>query len=248
MASRRWHFVAAGGDDLAPGQLGQQHAGGADPARCAQHQHGLAGLDATAFVQHAIGGAVGAGQGGGLDVGHAVGDRHQLAGPNDAVFGHRAASAFAQHVELAAFPVDVMRDRQDAVADLPAVDAVTQRIDDAGAVAAGDAGQFDPDAGHAAAGEHVEIVQPAGRDLDPHPAGRRHRLFDITGSADRQVAMRFEIHRFHRRSFYRRKFVFAYSASNCTICKSNIGRRRQGASNAKLFGKFCRQSRPEPSR
>ncbi len=83
--------------------------------------------------------------------------------------------------------------------DVPAFDAVTEFVDHAGAISAGDAGQFDLDARHAAPGKHVEIVQAAGFDFQPDPARCRLGQRKVSILQNRQVAVFLEKDRLHSR-------------------------------------------------
>ncbi len=74
--SRAFLVAAGGGDHLASGQLRKQNAGRADAARCTKNEDRFTGLDLPARVQHAMRGAIGAGERGGLLIGNVARNAH----------------------------------------------------------------------------------------------------------------------------------------------------------------------------
>jgi len=175
----------------------QLHAGIAHAARCTEDENGLASLNLTACMQHAIGRAISARQAGRILIRHVVWQFDELAGAHDAIFRHGAVAIFAEHVELAVVPIDMMRNGQYAISDPPAVYASSQRINVAGTIHAGDPGQFDLDPRHAASGKEISMVETRRTNANAHPSIGHVRHRPITVAKDRKIAVFLEIDSFH---------------------------------------------------
>ena len=93
-------------------------------------------------------------------------------------------------------PVD--RVAEHPVAELPARDAGADRSDLAGNVEPHDRRHRDPDPRHAAAGEHVVVVERRGANPQHHVALARHRVGEIRLVAQPTRAMLAQYHSLHR--------------------------------------------------
>ena len=162
--------TAGAGDHLGTEHLGQDHAAGADPAGGAQHQHAVALFHGLVGHQHAVRGAVGHRQGGGVGEGHAGRHADQLVGGHQAIFGHAAI----EHLAHQAFCL-VERVDQHAVALVPAGYAGAHFDDLARHVEADHHRQRHLDARHALDSEYIVIVERRGADPDDHMPLPHHR-------------------------------------------------------------------------
>ena len=88
-------FARSAGDDMRAQQLAEFYATGPHPARRAQNDDLVAGLDRVVGDEHPVRGAVGDGQRGGLLEAHAAGHGDELVGGDEAIFLHAAVEHFA---------------------------------------------------------------------------------------------------------------------------------------------------------
>jgi hypothetical protein len=138
----------------APASLQATHP---DAARCAQNEDPLALGHLSVGRHHAQCRAVGHGEGGSIREGHAVGNADQLVCAGSAQLGEPAMHRLAHQ---AAFdPID--RIDEHTIALLPVGDTGTHRGDLAGHVEPHDDRHRHLDAGHAAPGEDIVVVERA---------------------------------------------------------------------------------------
>src|SRR5262249_14676506 len=146
---------------------------GTNAAGGAEHDHALTLLDGLVGDQHAVRGAVGNRQRSGLLETHARGHGDELIGGNEAVFRHAAIEHLAHQALLLVDRID-----QHAVAGLRGGTATPAPGHSARHIEADDHRQRHLDAGHAAHGEHIVVVEGGRSHPDDDVAlGRlRHRV------------------------------------------------------------------------
>ena len=149
---------------LGPGHLGQHHRAGAHATAGAQHQAFFARLDFADGHHHAVGGAIGDRQAGGILMAHPFGDADQLMRLDQAIFGQAAIDGFSHQATF--HPVAWIH--QHPLARGPAAYPGTEFGNVPGDIKPANTRHVDLDAGHAPAGEHIMVVQGAGPHLHHH--------------------------------------------------------------------------------